>query len=238
MASATVSVTPEKVLQRRPQVNRGGGGTTGKDYFGDYPSNLGGTWRLTGEERNPMKRALIAATAAALFATTLAGGAVAETNDAAPARVEVGDTSETPDVRHILRRCLHLFGERELSESLKERCLELWKRWCQAHPDARYCRRPDVKPHDCRITDRVADRRCVRPHDRPTDRPGDRPIDRPTVRPKDRPNDRPGDRPIDRPTVRPKDRPKDRPTADRVTARVRAVEGKNDVHLRLRPADS
>ena len=184
-----------------------------------------------------MKRTLIAAVTAALFATSLVGVAVAETTDAAPLHTEVRDTSDAPDIGHILRRCRRLFGENELSESLKKRCLELWKRWCNAHPDARYCRRPDVKPHDCRITDRVLDRRChpVRPHDRPTDRPTDRPVDRPVIRPNDRPLDRPSDRPTDRPKDRVTDRVRDR-QVDRVTDRV--VESKNDVHLRLRSADS
>lgn len=166
-----------------------------------------------------MKRTLIAAVTAALFATTLAGVAVAETSDAAAARVELRGTADTPDIGHVLRRCRRLFGEHELHESLKERCLELWKRWCNAHPDARYCRRPG--PHDCPVTDRVVDRHC-RPH-RPHDRPTDRPIDRPT------------DRPVDPPNARPADRP---PDGVRDLTRIRLQATDNDVHLRLRAADS
>jgi hypothetical protein len=170
-----------------------------------------------------MKRTLIAAVTAALFATTLAGVAVADTSDAAPARVEVRGTADTPDIGQVIRRCRRLFGEHEVKEGLKERCLELWKRWCNAHPDARYCRRPDARRHDCLVADRVVDRRCRphRPHDQPTDRPIDRPIDRP----------------VDRPNARPADRPNDG-VRDLTTDRIRLQATENDVHLRLRGADS
>ena len=172
-----------------------------------------------------MKRSLIVALAIGLFGTLFAGVAAAQSSvDVAPTQSDIRPDpgEDTPDIGHILRRCRHLFGEDELTDSLKERCLELWKRWCNAHPDARYCRRPDVRPHDCRITDRIIDRRCH--PDVPTDRPTDRPVDRPTVRPADNPSDRP--------LVRPLDRPSDRRTDKRPTDRTR-----NDVHLRLRSAD-
>ena len=183
-----------------------------------------------------MKRALIFAVSAALLSTALAGVAFAQSADTeVPVRTELrSDGGDAPDIGHILRRCRHLLGEDQLTDRLKERCLELWKRWCEAHPDARYCRRPDPKPHDCRITDRVVDRRCL-PH-RPTVRPVDRPKDRPVDRPIDRPVDRPEDRPVDRVLDRPIDGPPDTVDRDRlrdsINDRVR-----NGIHLRARAAD-
>lgn len=176
-----------------------------------------------------MKRALIVAVAIGLFGTLFAGMAVAQSSaDVAPApsHIRPDPGEDTPDIGHILRRCRHLFGEDELTDGLKERCLELWKRWCKAHPDARYCR-PDVRPHDCRITDRIIDRRCH--PDVPTDRPSDRPTDRPTARP--------ADIPADRPVVRPADPPSDRRTDKHPTDKHPTDRTRNDVHLRLRSAD-
>ena len=197
---------------------------------------------LWGRKGCDMKRALIIAVTAALFSTALAGMALGQSVDRqAPARAELqADGGDTPDIGHILRRCRHLFGEDQLTDRLKERCLELWKRWCNAHPDARYCHRPDPKPHDCRITDRVIDRRCFpdRPTDRPTDRPVDRPHDRPSDRPVDRPVDRPTDRPVDRVTDRPVEGPPE--TADLDRDRVRepiSDRATNGIHLRARAAD-
>lgn len=169
-----------------------------------------------------MKRALIVAVTAALFAGLLGGFASAQTTtdataaDAAPA-VRADDSGDA-DVRSMWKRCRDLFGDDDLTPAAKERCIELWKRWCNAHPDARRCHRPDVRPHDCHITDRVVDRRCV--HNRPSDRPTDRPV----VRPSDRPSDKPVDTP-------PKDRIRDR-VSDRPTDRTG-----NDIHLRTRSAD-
>ncbi|MBT8201715.1 MAG: PT domain-containing protein [Acidimicrobiia bacterium] len=173
-----------------------------------------------------MKRALIVALTVALFGTLFAGMAAAQSSvDLKPAQSDIRPDAgeDSADIGHILRRCRHLFGEDELTDSLKERCLELWKRWCSAHPDARYCRRPDVRPHDCRVTDRVIDRRCH------PDRPTDRPVDRPAVRP--------ADVPADRPVVRPSDAPSDRPTDKRPTDQRPTDRTRNDVHLRLRSAD-
>jgi hypothetical protein len=200
-----------------------------------------------------MKRAMTIAVAAALLATMFGSVAYAANDRAAVTDTVVRDVDAADvNVEQVLRRCRHLFGEDELTDMTKERCLELWKRWCNAHPDARLCRRIDTPPHDCRITDRVIDRRC-RP-DRPVDRPTDRPVDRPTDRPVDRPTDRPVDRPTDRPVDRPSDRPvvnssagpEDRPvvgppeTADLDRVRDRDPgsdkEG-NDIHFRARRAD-
>jgi hypothetical protein len=194
-----------------------------------------------------MKRALTIAVAAALFATLFSTVALAAGSSnalaASAATASVDDGSDI-DVGQILRRCRLMFGEDQLTDMTKERCLELWKRWCNAHPDARVCRRFDVPPPKCRITDQVLDRRC-RP-ERPTDRPTDQPVDRPVDRPSDRPVDRPVDRPSDRPVIRP-DGPVDRPvvgppdTADLDRVRDRDYtnsdrEG-NDIHFRARNAD-
>lgn len=178
-----------------------------------------------------MKRTLTIALTAALFASLFGGLAAAQTvaADPAPTARVVADGGDGPDVASILRRCRHLFGEEELKASVKERCFNLWKRWCDAHPDARYCRRPDVRPHDCRITDRVIDRRCHphRPVPAPTDRPGDRPSDRPPTRPSDLPADR---RLAD---------PPDKADLDIARDRIPSATDRagNDIHLGARRAD-
>lgn len=178
-----------------------------------------------------MKRTLIVALTAALFTSLFGGLASAQTNT--PETVQRGPvvtgTEDHPDIGSILRRCRKLFGEEELSASAKERCLKLWKRWCDAHPDARYCRRPDVRPHDCRITDRVVDRRC-HPH-----RPVPAPTDRPTDRPSDRPPTRPSDIPADRPITRPSDTAEVDRTRDRIAPETDRAG--NDIYLGARSAD-
>jgi len=186
-----------------------------------------------------MKRALTIAVAAALFATLFGSVALATgPNDvvAASGTVAIGDDVQDVDVESILRRCRHLFGEDQLTDTTNERCLELWKRWCNAHPDARLCRRSDVPPPDCRIADRVLDRRC-RP-DRPVDRLSDRPVNRPTDGPVDRPSDRPVIRPVgpdDRPVVG----PPENADLDRVRDRDSTDSDKEgyDIHFRARRAD-
>ena len=194
-----------------------------------------------------MKRALTIAVAAALFATlfsTVALAAGSSSTLAASAATVSADDGSDIDVGPILRRCRLMFGEDQLTDMTKERCLELWKRWCNSHPHARVSRRFDVPPHEFRVTQRVLDRRC-RP-DLPTDRPIDRPADRPADRPVDRPSDRPVDRPSERPVIGPEG-PEDRPVVgppetadlDRVRDRDYTNSDKegNDIHFRARRAD-
>ena len=181
-----------------------------------------------------MRRALIIAVSAALLSTALAGVAFAQSAQTEPpVRAELrNDGGDAPDTGHVLRRCRHLLGEDQLTDRLEERCLELWRRWCNAHPDARYCRRPHPQPHDCRIADRVIDRRCL------PDRPTDRPVDRPKDRPGERPTDRPVDRPVDRVFDRPVEGPPDGADLDRNRLRDRISDRAiNGIHPRARTAD-
>jgi hypothetical protein len=181
-----------------------------------------------------MKRAMTIAVAAALLATLFGSVAYAANDRAAVTDAVVrGEDAADINVGQVLRRCRYLFGEDELTDMTKERCLELWKRWCNAYPETRLCRRVNGLPHDCRLTDRVIGRRC-RP-DRPVDRPTDRPVDRPTDRPVDRPSDRPVISPAgpeDRPVVG----PPETADLDRIRDRDTDKEG-NGIHFRARRAD-
>ncbi|NNC91636.1 MAG: hypothetical protein HKN80_04005 [Acidimicrobiia bacterium] len=111
-----------------------------------------------------MRRVIVVAVSVALFTTLFASlAAAAPTSGSgsghadAVSRVDDGDRV---DGMSILKRCRRLLGEDELAVGAKEKCIQLWKRWCNAHPRARRCPRPKPPP-PCRITDRVIDRRCL-----------------------------------------------------------------------------
>ncbi|MDH3539098.1 MAG: hypothetical protein OEP52_03805 [Acidimicrobiia bacterium] len=111
-----------------------------------------------------MKRVIVFTVSLAVFTTLFAGLAAAKpASDSERAHadvvVQVDDGGQLDGIS-ILKRCRRLFGEDGLTAGAKERCIRLWKRWCDAHPRARHCPRPDPPP-PCRFTDRVVDRRCV-----------------------------------------------------------------------------
>lgn len=121
-----------------------------------------------------MRRALVIAVSAALFATLFGSfAASAATNpgvafhstDAAVGADQGGDVH----VRSIWQRCRKLMGDDELGATAHEKCVQIFKRWCNAHPRARHCR-PPVPPPRCRVIDRIVDRRCVPDPCRITDR--------------------------------------------------------------------
>ena len=102
-----------------------------------------------------MKRALVVVLSAALFTTLFGGLATADSANTAQIEPDVVVASAGDDEVHQLwQRCRRLFGEDELSDTAKERCIKLWKRWCNAHPDFRRCPRPDPPP-PCKVTDSV-----------------------------------------------------------------------------------
>lgn len=115
-----------------------------------------------------MKRALTVALVASLFMSLLGGiasaellrGSVGDTTDHDRA-VQVDHRRDVDDVgfRNILRRCRRVLADNAPSADAVEKCREFWKRWCEAHPRSRLCRRTDVPPpFDCRVViDRVVE---------------------------------------------------------------------------------
>lgn len=112
-----------------------------------------------------MKRALVATLVTSLFVTLLGGIASAEVlrDSVGPStdRVVLEERGDVEDAgfRNVLRRCRRVLADEAPSADAVEKCREFWKRWCEAHPNSRLCRRPDVEPpRYCRIIiDRVGD---------------------------------------------------------------------------------
>lgn len=194
-----------------------------------------------------MKRSIVIGLATAIFMGLFAGYAAAGVGEVgAPAPAATDSATDDVTLRRIIHFCRQVLGEDEMSEQHIEKCRELWKRWCEAHPDARICHRDH--PHPCRVIgDQPSDRRCPTPHPcRTVDVVSDRcprPVPPPChldsvearelvlrhgltidqIRdryclPPDRPTDRPTDRPVDRRIDKPTDRPVDRPTDRSVPA--------------------
>lgn len=110
-----------------------------------------------------MKRTIVLGVSIALFTTLFGGLAAADPAGDSSVRADVVtqvDDGAQPAGSSILKRCRRLFGEDELTATVKKKCVQIWKRWCKAHPRARHCPRPEPPP-PCRITDQVVDRRCV-----------------------------------------------------------------------------
>lgn len=110
-----------------------------------------------------MRRAIVVAVSTALLMTLFGGVAAANSSidgDATEADsvVRIDDDVEAS---HIWKRCRHLFGDEDLTAVAKERCRQLWKRWCEAHPDSRRCHRPDPPPPPPPCYDRLTDHRCI-----------------------------------------------------------------------------
>lgn len=109
-----------------------------------------------------MKRVAVVALSVALFTTLIGGLASADSanRDHAQADVVV-DTVTDHHVRSLLERCRRILGEDQLTDISYERCLELWKRWCNAHPRSHRCPQPKPPPHPCKVLfDRSSDVRA------------------------------------------------------------------------------
>ncbi|MDH3605746.1 MAG: hypothetical protein OER12_01980 [Acidimicrobiia bacterium] len=106
-----------------------------------------------------MKRALVVALSVAVLTTLFGGLASADpVTTVRPDTETVHDRSMDDAAQSLMQRCRRLLGEDELADISYERCVELWKRWCKAHPRTRRCPRPDPPPRPCKVTDRVIDR--------------------------------------------------------------------------------
>ena len=109
-----------------------------------------------------MRRALVLAMSTALLLSLFGGVATADSSTArdTPDADTVVRIADDVEANSIWERCRHLFGDEELTASAKERCRQLWKRWCNAHPDSRRCPRPDPPPPPP-CFDRLTDHRCI-----------------------------------------------------------------------------
>ncbi len=109
-----------------------------------------------------MRRAIVIAVTAALF-TSLFGGLAAAESPPGASHSSVAQVEDTRDADRagIWKRCRRLLGDDELTDVAKERCIELWKRWCQAHPRARFCPKPVPPPPPCPAAEVRVGIRCV-----------------------------------------------------------------------------